>query len=59
MQDKSFYEEFSDGVKFFFNQYFKIDLSENLFNFLEIVTWIAILFVLDFVLRAIILPLLK
>lgn len=29
MQDKSFYEEFSDGVKFFFNQHFKIDLSEN------------------------------
>lgn len=59
MQDKSFYEEFSDGVKFFFNQYFKIDLSENLFTFLEIVTWIAILFVIDFLLRVIILPLLK
>lgn len=59
MQDKSFYEEFSDGVKFFFNQYFKIDLSENLFTFFEIVSWIAILFVIDFVLRAGILPLLK
>lgn len=59
MQDKSFYEEFSDGVKYFFNQHFKIDLSENLFTFLEIVAWIAILFILDFVLRAIILPLLK
>lgn len=59
VQDKSFYEEFSDGVKFFFNQQFKIDLSENLFNFLEIVAWIAILFVIDFVLRAIIFPILK
>ena len=59
VQDKSFYEEFSDGVKFFFNQQFKIDLSENLFTFLEIVAWIAILFVIDFVLRAIIFPILK
>ena len=59
VQDKSFYEEFSDGVKFFFNQQFKIDLSENLFNFLEIVAWIAILFVIDFVLSAIIFPILK
>lgn len=59
MQDKSFYEEFSDGVKYFFNQHFKIDLSENLFTFLEIVAWITILFILDFVLRAVILPLLK
>ncbi|WP_298776073.1 mechanosensitive ion channel domain-containing protein [uncultured Empedobacter sp.] len=59
MQDKSFYEEISDGVKYFFNQYFKIDLSENLFTFLEVVIWIAILFILDFILRAIILPFLK
>ena len=59
MQDKSFYEEFSDGIKFFFNQYFKIDLSENLFTFFEIVSWISILFIIDFVLRIIILPLLK
>ncbi|MBO6212935.1 mechanosensitive ion channel family protein, partial [Algoriella sp.] len=41
------------------NQQFKIDLSENLFNFLEIVAWIAILFVIDFVLSAIIFPILK
>ncbi|MCA4782573.1 mechanosensitive ion channel [Empedobacter stercoris] len=59
MQDKSFYEEISDGVKYFFNQYFKIDLSENLFTFLEVVIWIAILFILDFILRAIILPILR
>ncbi len=59
MQDKSFYEEFSDGVKFFFNQYFKIDLSENLFTFLEIVSWIAILFIIDFLLRATLIPLIK
>ena len=59
VQDKSFYEEFSDGIKFFFNQYFKIDLSENLFTFFEIVSWISILFIIDFVLRIIILPLLK
>jgi miniconductance mechanosensitive channel len=59
MQDKSFYEQFSDGVKFFFNQHFKIDLSENLFTFFEIVSWIAILFILDFILRAIILPILR
>ena len=59
VQDKSFYEEFSDGVKFFFNQQYKIDLSENLFTFLEIVAWIAILFVIDFILRAIIFPILK
>ena len=52
VQDKSFYEEFSDGIKFFFNQYFKIDLS-------EIISWISILFIIDFVLRIIILPLLK
>ncbi|MFV0158639.1 mechanosensitive ion channel family protein [Empedobacter falsenii] len=59
MQDKSFYEEISDGVKYFLNQYFKIDLSENLFTFLEVVIWIAILFILDFILRAIILPILR
>lgn len=59
MQDKSFYEEISNGVKYFFNQYFKIDLSENLFTFLEVVIWIAILFILDFILRAIILPILR
>jgi len=59
MQDKSFYKEISDGVKFFFNQQFKIDLSENLFTFLEIISWIAILFVVDFILRAIIIPIIK
>lgn len=59
MQDKSFYKEISDGVKFFFNQQFKIDLSENLFTLLEIISWIAVLFVVDFVLRASIIPLIK
>ena len=59
MQDKSFYEEFSGSVKIFFNQYFQVDLSENLFTFLEIVAWIAILFIIDFLLRTCLIPILK
>lgn len=59
MKGKTFYEEISEAVKQFFNQQFQIDLSENLFTFLEIVAWIGILFILDFLLRAILLPLLK
>lgn len=59
LQDKSFYEEFADGVKIFFNEQLQIDLSENLFTAFEIISWIAILFLIDFVFRSIALPLIK
>ena len=59
LQDKSFYQEFADSVKIFFNDQFKIDLSENLFTAIEIISWVAILFAINFFLRSISIPLLK
>jgi len=59
LQDKSFYEEFADGVKIFFNEQLQIDISENLFTAFEIISWIAILFIIDFVLQSILNPVLK
>lgn len=59
MQDKSFYQEFAESVKIFFNDQFKINLSENLFTAIEIFSWIAILFVINLFLRSISIPLLK
>ncbi|WP_322971098.1 mechanosensitive ion channel family protein [Faecalibacter sp. LW9] len=59
LQDKSFYQEFADSVKIFFNDQFKIDLSENLFTAIEIISWVSILFAINFFLRSISIPLLK
>lgn len=59
IEKKTFYEEFSEGVKIFFNDRFQIDMSENLFTFLEITTWIGILFLIDYGFRILFLPLIK
>ena len=59
LQDKSFYEEFADGIKLFANEQLQIDLSENIFTALELISWVSILFIIDFALRSILVPLLK
>ena len=58
-QDKTFYQEFADSIKIFFNDQFKIDISENLFKAFEICSWLAILFLIDFVLRKSLVPIIK
>ena len=58
-QDKTFYQEFADSIKIFFNDQFKIDISENLFKAFEICSWISILFLIDFILRKSIIPIIS
>lgn len=59
LQDKSFYEEFADGIKIFFHNKLQINLSENLFTAFELISWVAILFTIDYILRAAIFPILR
>lgn len=59
LQDKSFYEEFADGVKIFFHSKLQINLSESLFTTLELISWVGILLVIDYILRAAIFPVLR
>ncbi|MBF0597054.1 mechanosensitive ion channel family protein [Faecalibacter rhinopitheci] len=59
MQDKSFYQEFADGVKIFFNEQLKIDISGNLFTALEVISWISILFIIDFVIRKVLISIIR
>ena len=59
LEDKSFYKEFTESVKIYFNDKLQIDMSENLFTFLEITSWIAILFFIDYILRFLLLPLIR
>ncbi len=56
---KSFYQEFSESLKIYINEKLQIDMSENLFNFFEITTWIGVLFLIDYALRFLLLPLVK
>lgn len=58
-EHKSFYQEFSKSVKIYFNDKLQIDMSENLFNFFELTTWIGILCLIDYTFRILLLPLIK
>ncbi len=53
LHDKTFYEEFIEGLKIFINNQLKIDISENLFTILELCSWVSILFLIDFILRSV------
>ena len=59
VEHKSFYQDFSESVKIYFNDKLQIDMSENLFTFLEITSWIGILCLIDYGFRILFLPLIK
>jgi len=59
MKNHSFYNEIISGFKFFINNQLKFDLSENIFTALELVSWISILILIDVLLRAISIPIIR
>lgn len=59
LDHKTFYQEIIEGFKIFINSQLKLDLSENIFTALELISWVSILLLIDLFLRSISVPLIK